>query len=132
MNEPDFLLKPIDKMTDTEWESLCDECGLCCQIRLEDWTTGKMKFTTAACKFLCLKTHKCSDYANRQKNVSDCIKITPENVYKLRWLPDTCAYRLVAFEQALPEWHYLICGDKNRVHEVGASMLGKTISEDDI
>ena len=132
MKQPDFLSKPIEQMTNAEWESLCDECGLCCQVRLEDWTTGKMKFTRAACKYLCLKTHKCKDYENRQANVSDCVKITPENIYKLRWLPDTCAYRLVAFDFPLPDWHYLICGDKNRVHEIGVSMLGKTISEDDI
>lgn len=129
MKQPEFLLKPIEDMTEEEWESLCDGCGLCCQLRLEDWTTGKMSFTNEACKLLCLKTHQCSDYENRHQKVSDCLKITPQNIYKLRWLPDTCAYRLAAFDFPLPDWHYLICGDKERVHTEGPSMRGKTVRE---
>jgi len=132
MLQPNFLSKDITDMTNDEWESICDGCGLCCQVKLEDWTTGKMTATKVACRYLCLETHTCKDYENRQKNANDCVKITPENIYKLRWLPDTCAYRLVAFDQELPEWHHLICGDKNRVHIERHSMLGTTISEDDI
>jgi uncharacterized cysteine cluster protein YcgN (CxxCxxCC family) len=131
--QPDFLAKPISEMNEAEWESLCDGCGLCCQIRVEDGTTGKMSLTNAACRLLCLKTHQCSDYANRKAKVADCVKITPENVHSLTWLPYSCAYRLVAKGLPLPEWHYLICGDKNKVHsEEGVSMLGETVSEDDV
>ncbi len=118
-------------MTEPEWESLCDGCGLCCQIRVEDPDTSEVALSNVACRYLCLNSHRCSDYANRQRNVPDCIKVTPDNVMALDWLPASCAYRLVAFGQPLPKWHHLVCGDKNRVHRYGPSMKGAIISEDD-
>lgn len=131
MKQPDFLRKPLTALSEDEWESLCDGCGLCCQIRVEDADTGEIALSNVACRYLCLKTHRCSDYAHRQRNVADCIKVTPENVYALDWLPPSCAYRLAAFGQPLPGWHYLICGDRNRVHRYGPSMRGQVISEDE-
>lgn len=129
--QPDFLKKPLTEMGEGEWESLCDGCGLCCQIRVEDIDTGEIALSNAACRYLCLKSHQCTDYANRQTNVADCVKVTPENVYELHWLPATCAYRLVAAGAPLPDWHYLICGDREKVHQKGPSMRGELISEDE-
>jgi uncharacterized cysteine cluster protein YcgN (CxxCxxCC family) len=131
MPQPDFLSKPMTAMTPDEWESLCDGCGLCCQIRVEDEDTGEIALSNVACRYLCLNSHCCTDYTNRQKNVPDCIKVTPENVHALTWLPHTCAYRLIAQGQPLPNWHYLVCGDRDRVHKVGPSMRGALISEDE-
>ncbi|MES2303265.1 MAG: hypothetical protein V4521_14520, partial [Pseudomonadota bacterium] len=45
------------------------------------------------------------------------------------WLPDTCAYRLRADGEPLPDWHYLISGDRTSVHAAGQSVIGKAISE---
>jgi uncharacterized protein len=131
MKQPTFTHKPMTQMSAEEWESLCDGCGLCCQIRLEDEDTGEIALSNAACRYLCLKSHSCTDYANRQKNVADCVKVTPENVHELDWLPHTCAYRLVAAGKPLPRWHHLLCGDKQRVHTHGPSMRGELISEDE-
>ncbi|HEX6015697.1 MAG TPA: YcgN family cysteine cluster protein [Geminicoccaceae bacterium] len=122
--------KRLDQMTEAEWESLCDGCGLCCQIRVEDEDTGEMALSDAACRLLDLCTHRCSDYANRKQRVLDCVKITPANVHELHWLPHTCAYRLVAAGRELPRWHHLICGDPERVHKDGPSMRGELVSED--
>lgn len=124
--------KRLDEMTPEEWESLCDGCGLCCQIRVEDEETGDVALSNAACRYLDLCTHRCSDYANREKNVADCVKVTPANVRELDWLPATCAYRLVAFGRALPDWHHLVCGDRARVHTDGPSMLGELVGEDEV
>lgn len=129
--QPAFLQKPIGQMSEAEWESLCDGCGLCCQIRVQDPDTGEMALSNVACRYLCLKTHQCADYAGRHYNVPDCVKVTPENVMELDWLPHTCAYRLVAHGQPLPRWHHLVCGDRNRVHRRGPSMRGSVISEDE-
>ena len=131
MPQPDFLKKPIEKMSEQEWESLCDGCGLCCQIRVEDEDTGEIALSNVACRYLCLNSHRCRDYANRQTNVEDCMKVTPENVHTLTWLPITCGYRLVAQGKPLPRWHPLVCGDPERVHTYGSSMRGSIISEDD-
>lgn len=131
MKQPDFLKKPLKSMSPEEWESLCDGCGLCCQIRVEDEDTGEIALSNVSCKYLCLESHRCTDYINRQKNVKDCVKVTPENVHELNWLPHTCGYRLAWMGMDLPNWHHLVCGDKNRVHTDGPSMKGVIISEEE-
>ena len=121
--------KDITEMTNAEWESLCDGCGLCCQISAEDISTGELAVSNVACKYLDLCTHQCKSYTNRQELVKDCIKVTPQNVDSLYWLPGTCGYRLVAAGFDLPSWHHLKCGDRMRVHKRGPSMMGNLISE---
>ncbi len=123
--------KTLEEMSPEEWEALCDGCGLCCQIRVEDEETGETALSNAACRYLDLCSNRCSDYANRQRNVPDCVKVTPENVGRLDWLPPTCAYRLVACGRDLPDWHHLVCGDPERVHSEGPSMRGELVSEDE-
>jgi hypothetical protein len=59
------------------------------------------------------------------------VRLTPGGVSKLAWLPSTCAYRLRSEGQRLPDWHYLISGDREAVHRVGASVRGWTVSEDE-
>ncbi len=131
MGQPGFLKKPLDRMTEAEWESLCDGCGLCCQIRVEDEDTGEIALSNVACRLLCLETNRCSDYANRKAKVPDCVQVTPQNILELTWLPPTCGYRRAALGQSLPAWHHLVCGDPSRVHTRGPSMLGSLISEDE-
>jgi uncharacterized cysteine cluster protein YcgN (CxxCxxCC family) len=123
--------KTLEEMSPEEWEALCDGCGLCCQIRVEDEDSGETALSNVACRFLDLCSHRCSDYANRQANVPDCVRITPENVFRLTWLPATCGYRLVALGRDLPDWHHLVCGDLERVHSEGPSMHGEVIGEDE-
>ena len=62
----------------------------------------------------------------------DCVQLTPRKVRSIDWLPETCAYRLVEEGKDLPDWHHLLCGDKNKVHEVGVSVRGQIVSERDI
>jgi uncharacterized cysteine cluster protein YcgN (CxxCxxCC family) len=57
--------------------------------------------------------------------------LTPRNVKTIRWLPDTCAYRLVAQGKDLYDWHHLVCGDRNAVHRAGMSARGRIISENE-
>jgi uncharacterized protein len=116
-------------MSESQWEGLCDGCGKCCLIRLEDEDTGEIYTTDVSCKLLDGVSCKCRDYANRQDLVPDCVKLTPQNMGELSWLPKTCAYRLVAEGKPLFDWHHLMCGDKEAVHTHGMSISGKATHE---
>ena len=129
---PFWRRKPLEQMTREEWESLCDGCGKCCLHKLEDADTGEIAMTDVSCSYLDLQTCRCSDYANRQSNVPDCVKLTRANLPTLRWLPGTCAYRLIYQGNDLPEWHHLVCGDKEAVHRAEESVRGDAISEAEV
>ena len=124
-----FWEKPLASLSGAEWEALCDGCGKCCLHKVEDEDTGRIFSTNVACKLLDLKTTQCSDYRNRRAAVPDCVRLTPKLAGEITWLPDSCAYRLRAAGKPLPEWHYLISGDRQTVHSAGASVRGKAISE---
>jgi hypothetical protein len=65
----------------------------------------------------------------RQVLVPDCLKLTPDNIARLRWLPKTCAYRRLVEGKPLPDWHPLLTGDLESVHQAGISVQDKAISE---
>ncbi len=103
--------KTLDEMSDSEWESLCDGCARCCLEKLEDEDTGKIYFTHVSCTLLDAGLCACKDYPNRSAKVPDCVRLTPENVRTLTWLPPSCGYKLVAEGRDLYWWHPLISGD---------------------
>ena len=123
---PFWKTKKLHEMSEPEWESLCDGCGKCCLIGLEDVDTGEIYLTDVACDLFDSEKCQCGDYANRKAKVPDCVKLTPENVPTLHWLPKTCAYRLVNEGQDLRPWHPLISGDPETVHLANVSVRGKT------
>lgn len=120
---------PLSAMSEAQWESLCDGCGKCCLIRLEDEDTGDIHLTDVHCRLFDGLSCRCRDYANRQAKVPDCVKLTPETVASLSWLPRTCAYRLVSEGKPLFDWHPLVSGDASTVHDAGMSVIDATISE---
>ncbi|MBB5711113.1 YcgN family cysteine cluster protein [Sphingomonas xinjiangensis] len=122
---------PLSKLDRAQWEALCDGCGKCCVHKLEDEETGELLATNVACRMLDRRMGMCSDYKHRHAYVSECVRLTNNNVAGIEWLPSTCAYRLRAAGDPLPGWHYLVCGDREAVHEAGESTRGWTISEDD-
>ena len=126
---PGFWTQPLTSLTPREWEALCDGCGKCCLNKLIDVDTDKLYFTNVVCKLLDTKSCQCTKYPERHKHVKDCVQLTPRNVRKLRWLPATCAYRLVAEGKDLYDWHHLVCGDRKAVHKAGVSVRGRVISE---
>jgi uncharacterized cysteine cluster protein YcgN (CxxCxxCC family) len=122
---PFWKEKALEDLTPTEWESLCDGCGRCCLVKLEDVDNGEIHFTDVACKLLDRQTCRCGDYARRQRKVRDCIALTPAAVHELGWLPASCAYRLVAEGRDLAAWHPLVSGRPESVHEAGVSVRGR-------
>ena len=127
--EPFWRSKTLEEMSADEWERLCDGCGRCCLNKLEDEDTGEIHLTRLACALLDVGTCRCSDYANRQTLMPDCVQITPDKARALPWLPKTCAYRLVAEGRELAWWHPLVSGDPGTVHAAGISVRGRARSE---
>lgn len=121
--------KPLEDMSDDEWESLCDGCGKCCLLKLQNEETGDVHYTYLTCKLLNTNTCRCSDYQNRKKKVPDCLMLRPLTPELLRILPDTCSYRLLYLGHELPRWHPLVTGDKNSTANAGMNIAGKVISE---
>ena len=128
--EPFWKRKTLEQLDLEEWESLCDGCAQCCLHKLEDADTGEILPTNVACKLLDTGTAQCKDYCNRKAYVPDCLRLTMRNVADQHWLPRTCAYRLRAEGEPLPDWHYLVCGDRDAVHRAGQSIVGWTVGED--
>jgi len=126
-----FWEAPIKSLDREEWEALCDGCGKCCLHKLEDGETGELHATNVACRLLDRSSCRCSNYKLRKIFVPDCVRLDAASLGKIDWLPSTCAYRLRAENQPLREWHYLISGDRETVHEAGMSVRGWTISEDE-
>ena len=84
---------PLNKMTDDEWEALCDGCGRCCLNKLEDPDTGHVALTRIACRLLDNESCRCAQYDIRHQFVPECIRMTSETIAKhAYWLPNTCAY----------------------------------------
>ena len=126
-----FWERPLAELDRGEWEALCDGCGRCCLHKLEDEDSGLLYPTNVACKLLDRRNGRCTDYAHRKARVDDCVVLAQDNLGALDWLPETCAYRLRAKDLPLPEWHYLVSGSRETVHEAGQSTRGWTVSEDD-
>ena len=130
---PQFWKKyPLDQMNQVEWEALCDGCGLCCLIKLEDDETYEVAYTKVACKLLDCKTAHCSDYTNRFEFVPDCIQLTYEKLQTIHWLPSSCAYRRLNEGKNLPTWHYLNTGSRKSIIQAKKSAAGRCLSEIDI
>ena len=130
---PYWKRKPLEALNTAEWESLCDGCGRCCLVKLEDEESGKIHFTDVACKLFNPSTCRCTDYAHRGRRVHDCIKLTPDKVRTLGWLPPSCAYRLIAEGRDLAWWHPLVSGSQTTVHEAGVSVRGRVeVSEKEV
>jgi len=131
MGEIAFWEKPLAALDRAEWEALCDGCGKCCLHKVEDEDTGNIYPTNVSCRLLDRESGQCSNYRGRRAFVPDCVRLTVKLVDQISWLPRTCAYRLRGEGKPLPQWHYLISGDREAVHRAGESVRGWTVAEVD-
>jgi hypothetical protein len=122
--------KSLAELSAEQWEALCDGCAKCCLHKLEDEDNGEVLYTRVRCRYLDEATCRCSDYPRRSVLMPNCIQLQAESVEDLDWLPSTCAYRLRAHGERLPEWHPLVSGDTATVHRAGISIRGRAISDE--
>ena len=122
--------KPLSKLSQAEWEALCDGCGKCCLNKLEDEDTGEVALTRVACRLLDDESCSCGQYKIRHQFVPECIVLRPDNLAEhAYWLPRSCAYLLLWQGNPLYDWHPLISGDPETVHAAGVSVRRKTLPE---
>ncbi|WP_317055820.1 YcgN family cysteine cluster protein [Roseovarius rhodophyticola] len=124
---------PLNRMTRAEWEALCDGCGKCCLNKLEDEDSGDVALTRVACRLFDDATCRCGQYDIRHQFVPECITLSVKNIERnLYWLPETCAYKLLWNGKPLYDWHPLISGTPQSVHDAGVSMQNQTVAEFDV
>ncbi len=131
-NLPFWETKTLEEMTRDEWESLCDSCGRCCLHKLQNDYTDEIYYTQIVCGLLDEETCRCTKYEERSVLVPSCVTMKPEDARNLDWMPNTCAYKLLANNKTLPHWHPLLTGSRDAMLEEGIVVTGKVISEDKV
>ena len=134
---PNFWTRyALAELTPAEWEALCDGCGACCLIKLQDDDDAEVEYTDVACQLLDCQSGACQHYPNRHHYVPDCISLTVANIAEMFWLPASCAYKRLYQGQALPDWHHLITQDRalsqRLMQAKGISVAGRCVSERDV
>jgi uncharacterized cysteine cluster protein YcgN (CxxCxxCC family) len=122
----------IDELSEKNWEALCDGCGQCCMIKFEDEDTGEILFTNVACRLFDDASCRCTDYPHRTQKIPGCLEVRNFNNTQYKWLPETCAYRLLHEGKVLFDWHPLISGCAESVFQAGISVRGKNVAENDV
>ena len=140
MDKPEEFWKttPLSAMTDSQWESLCDGCGRCCLLKLEDVdqperTPERFLYTAVSCKLLDCSTGQCSNYKDRLSHVPDCVVLNADILAEQKhWMPASCAYRLLAEGKDLPDWHPLKTQKTDSVRKAGISVAGWAVPEEQV
>ena len=108
-----WTVKNLSEFNETEWEQVCCKCGLCCLVKVQDEEDDDVYYTRVVCHLFDKETRLCKEYKNRCALVQECLKVTPDNIDKLTWMPKKCAYRILYETGDLPEWHPLKKMNKN-------------------
>ena len=107
----------MQSYTKEAWEAICRRCGKCCLIKLGDEDTGDVYYTNVVCRYFDEEKMSCAVYDKRCELVPTCLKLTPNNVDKLSWMPKTCAYREIFEKNPSP---------------VNTTIKGRVVPEDHI
>jgi uncharacterized protein len=129
---PFWETKKLDELSHEQWESLCDRCAKCCLIKLEFEDTGELCYTHLVCRYYDEQDCTCTCYDERTVLVPACVKLTPQNLAAVHFMPATCAYRVLYEGQTLSWWHPLVSGSPETIHVAGISIRGRVVSEDNV
>ena len=129
---PNFWELPLSELSDREWESLRDNCGRCCLKKLEDEDDGDLYWTRIVCRYHDNERGACTCYGERNEKVPECLNVADMGIETLRWMPDTCAYRLRMEGKPLFPWHPLLSGSQAAMEQAGITIKDKVITEDHV
>ena len=101
-----------------EWEKICDNCGKCCLLKLQDEDSDEIFYTNVICRYYDLDKCRCSVYEQRCELVPECVRLDKNNVSKIEWMPKTCAYRRLF--------------DANFVAKPQKKLKGRVVSQKDV
>lgn len=96
-------MKKLEDYTAEEWEAICNKCGKCCLVKIQDEESDEIYYTDVVCRYFDSKTCNCTEYENRCTLVPECLKLTKDNVDKISWMPKSCAYRCLFENRPLPK-----------------------------
>ena len=131
--KPFWSTTKLEDMTALQWESLCDGCGRCCLIKLQDEETEEICTTNVVCRYLDLNNCHCTEYTERTVLVPECVRLTPQNLSEqFHYMPQSCSYRVLYQSGELPDWHPLLTGSQAEMEEAGISVKMIAISETEI
>ncbi|MSR12079.1 MAG: YcgN family cysteine cluster protein [Gammaproteobacteria bacterium] len=125
-----FWEKPLQALTELEWEALCDGCGRCCLKKLTDSESEQIQFTRVVCRYFDERSSRCKCYGERTQLVPDCFNVKQMDIGTVNWMPDTCAYRLRFDGKPLFDWHPLVAGSRDKMQAAGISIGKRVISEE--
>lgn len=131
-NTKKFLTAELSELNEQQWESLCDQCGRCCLVKLEDDETGEVHYTNIVCRLYDIEAGRCSDYPNRKTKVPECIVIREFGDEIYTQLPQTCAYRIRFNHKPLPQWHPLVAGNTQQMQNQAIPIWQQVVSEENV
>jgi uncharacterized cysteine cluster protein YcgN (CxxCxxCC family) len=99
---------------------------------LQDEETEEVRYTNVVCKLLDMDKCRCTRYSERHQLVKECIKFSAGDIKDMSWLPISCGYRRLAEGQGLAQWHPLVSGNNESVHEAEISIRDRAISEEHV
>lgn len=109
------MTKNFSEISKEDWEAICRHCGRCCLLKLQDDDTEEVYYTNVICRYYDIEKNICTVYDKRCELVPECLKLTTQNVDKLPWMPQVCAYRKLF--------------DKNYKEQALQPLRGRVVSE---
>ena len=132
LNVEYIINTPLAELSEQEWEALCDNCGRCCLVKLEDDETNEVFYTNVVCGLYDIEQGQCSHYLKRKEMVPGCVVIRQFSDEIYSQLPETCAYRLRYNNLPLPAWHPLLNGNTDKMEQEAITIKHRVVSEDGI
>ena len=125
-----FWERSLASLNDEEWEQLCDGCGRCCLKKISDENSGETIYTRVICRYFDQRSNLCNCYDTRSKKVPECLQVRDHDIGALKWIPDTCAYKLRYENRPLYDWHPLLAGSREQMESLGIAVTGRVLSEE--